>query len=189
MSDGIKDRFATKLFLNCLTCREFYFGCTMLRTTAFDAVNPSREIYPSREGQNWQIMLPMFYRYESHYIDKPMFYFVIRQDSISHAAMSRGMEARLAQNNEYKKIEETVIKSMGVPEEQEYLAILCRRFALIRFWIADEYGNLEILRKEYQTLKQNGWATDIVEKAYRRWQNPLWRLGHSLKGKRHEQHQ
>ena len=67
MSDGIKNKNEKHLFMNCLTAKEFYFGCTMLRLSAFEAVNPSREIYESREGQNWQIMLPMFYRYESLY--------------------------------------------------------------------------------------------------------------------------
>lgn len=184
MSDGLKNRFETKLFLNCLTCREFYFGCTMLRTSAFESVNPDREIYPSREGQNWQIMLPMFYRYEAHYIDKPMFYFVIREDSISHAAGKKGIDAMIEQNNACEETEAIVIKSMHIPEEKEYLDIIYKQYALIRFWIADQYGRLDILEDEYKKIRNSGWLTNEVEKAYKRWKNPIWRIGHGMKGNR-----
>lgn len=186
MSDGIKNKYETKLFMNCLTCRNFYFGCTMLRTSAFDGINPDREIYPSREGQNWQIMLPMFYQYEAHFIDKPMFYFVIREDSISHAAAHKGFDAMISQNNACEETEAKVIKAMHIPEEKEYLDIVYRQYAFIRFWLADQYAHIPALKEEYKKIKDNGWLTGEVEKAYNRWMNPGWRIGHKLKGRSHE---
>ena len=184
MSDGLKNRFETKLFLNCLTCKEFYFGCTMLRTSAFEEVNPQREIYQSREGQNWQIMLPMLYHYEAHYIDKPMFFFVIREDSISHAAAHKGADAMIKQNSACEETEAIVIKAMHVPEEKEYLDIIYKQYSMIRFWITDQYGKLNILEEEYGKMSQNGWLTDEVKKTYNRWMNPLWRIGHKLRGRK-----
>lgn len=183
MSDGVTNKYEKKLFLPCLTAKDFYFGCTMLRTSAFDSVNPQREIYPSREGQNWQIMLPMFYKYDSYYIDKPMFYFVIREDSISHAAAHKGFEAIIKQNNACEELEATVIKGMGIPEEKEYLNIVYRQYSYIRFWIADQYGKTLTLKAEYHKIKENGWLTDEIYDVHRRWMNPLWRIAHKLKAK------
>ncbi|MBQ6217762.1 MAG: glycosyltransferase family 2 protein [Erysipelotrichaceae bacterium] len=176
LSDSVKNKYEKHLFFNCLQAKDFYFGCTMLRTKSFDEVNPKREIYSSREGQNWQIMLPMFYHFDSYYIDKPMFYFVVRKDSISHNASQKGLLAQIDQNNECERIEEITVKSMGIPEEKQCLDIIHSQYSLIRFWLADKYQNKDILMKEYRFLKANGWVDEEVKKAVGRWSNPLWRF-------------
>jgi len=181
LSDGVQEKDKKDLFINCLTCKDFYFGCTMLRTEAFDKVNPEREIYPSREGQNWQIMLPMFYHYDSFYMDIPMFYFVIREDSISHAASKKGLKASMDQNNACEETEDIVIRSMIIPEEKEYLEIIHKQYSIIRFWLYDKYDNDEGLEKEYKLIKGNNWMDDSIETVYRRRNNVFWKMMHSLK--------
>ena len=181
MSDGNTEIYRKDLFYNCLTCKNFHFGCTMLKTEEFDKINPKREIYPSREGQNWQIMLPMLYHYESHYIDRPMFYFVIRDDSISHIAATKGLDAMIAQNNECEKIETITVKSMSIPEEKDCIDIIKKQYAYIRFWLADKYENIELLKKEFYDIKNNGWLNEEIKLSYKRWSNPVWRFMHSLK--------
>ncbi len=181
LSDSITDKYEKHLFFQCLQAKEFYFGCTMLRTVAFDRINPEREIYPSREGQNWQIMLPMFYNYDSYFIDKPMFYFVVREDSISHSASQRGLLAQIDQIDECERIEEITIKSMHIPEEKQCLDIIHKQYSLIRFWLADKYRNKEVLMKEYEVLKTNGWTNQEIEKVFSRWNNCFWRIIQKIK--------
>lgn len=181
LADNNPEKYNKKLFLNCLTCKNFHFGCTMLRTNAFDTVNPSREIYPSREGQNWQIMLPMFYKYDSFYIDKPMFFFVIREDSISHAASNKGLEAIIEQNNECERTEEIVIKSMHIPEEKEFLDIVHKQYAFIRFWLYDKYDDYDNLQREYLYIKENDWLDESVSDVFKRRKSVIWRFLHKVK--------
>ena len=181
LSDSITDKYEKRLFFKCLRAKEFYFGCTMLRTISFDQINPKREIYPSREGQNWQIMLPMFYNYDSYFIDKPMFYFVVREDSISHGASQKGMAAQVEQINECEKIEEFTIKSMQIPEEKQCMDIIHKQYLLIRFWLADKYRDKDALMKEYKALEANGWADNEVKKTIDRWNNVLWRIIQKIK--------
>ena len=151
-----KDLYKEDLFENCLYIRNFHFGCAMLKTEDFDKVNPEREIYPSREGQNWQLLLPMFYHYKSGYIDKAMFCFVIRGDSVSNIAAQRGLEAQLKQNEEYVKILTTTLKNMNLPEEKKYLHNIAVKYAKANLRLSREAENLEkaeLYYREVKTLK------------------------------------
>lgn len=52
-------------------------------STLFDAI-PQRRIFESREGQNWQLLLPLSYAAPYGYIDEPLFKYVVRTQSHSH---------------------------------------------------------------------------------------------------------
>ena len=160
------DKYNEKLFYNALMEYNFHFGCAMLKVSDFDIVNPQREIYPSREGQNWQLLLPMFYHYKSGYIDKQMFYFVIREDSISHIAMKEGIESRITQFEEYEKIICETIKKMSIPEEEYYLKQVAIKYAKRIFLLAIENNKSEISNKYYNKLKTLG-AVNIKIKVYK----------------------
>lgn len=66
------------------------FGNTVLKTQDFLKVCPTNHIYPSREGQNWQLMLPIAYYYKCIYIQEPLYVVVQHQDS--HSRMPRTLE-------------------------------------------------------------------------------------------------
>jgi glycosyltransferase involved in cell wall biosynthesis len=59
-------------------------NCHLVRASCFDQVNPGREINTCREGQNYQLMLPLYYFCKRLYIDKPLACYVIRKDSHYH---------------------------------------------------------------------------------------------------------
>ena len=120
MAKHNKDKYQEDMFENCLFVKNFHFGCAMLKTADFDKVNPTRDIYPSREGQNWQLLLPMFYYYKSGYIDKPMFYFVYRADSVSNCVQKQSLEKKYAQQSEHCKIILETLRFMKIPEGEEY---------------------------------------------------------------------
>ena len=81
----------------------------------------------------------------------------------------------------FEKLEATVIKSMNIPEERECLDIIYKQYAYIRFWIYDKYDDSAGVQKEYKLLKENGWLDSSVEKVYRRRNNFVWKILHSLK--------
>ena len=45
----------------------FCAGCHMIRMADFLKVNPERSIYPAKRGQNWQLLLPVYYRFNRYF--------------------------------------------------------------------------------------------------------------------------
>lgn len=60
----------------------------MIRVEDFRKINPDLEISVCREGQNYQIMLPMLYYYKRGFIDEPLATYRIHGDSHYHKARS-----------------------------------------------------------------------------------------------------
>ena len=80
-------------FLNHLTGQPLYCpGCHMVRSDAFLDVNPTRMIYPSRYGQNNQLLMPIYYKYRHKFLDIPLYGYVIIDNSMSHKELSRNEE-------------------------------------------------------------------------------------------------
>lgn len=60
-------------------------GCYMVRVSSFDKVNPNREIYEDRKGQNIQMLMPLYFSGKVLYLDKPVyFYSTYNVNSVSH---------------------------------------------------------------------------------------------------------
>ncbi|MBR4962018.1 MAG: glycosyltransferase family 2 protein, partial [Clostridia bacterium] len=55
----------------------------MAKREAIISTIPARHIYESREGQNWQLMLPLAYKYECGYLDEVLCKIVSHNDSHS----------------------------------------------------------------------------------------------------------
>lgn len=60
-------------------------GTYMVRTDVLFDIYTDRNIYPSRMGQNFQILLPVAYRNKIGYIDVPLMEYYINENSHSHA--------------------------------------------------------------------------------------------------------
>ena len=59
-------------------------GCHMIRTTSFEKVNPERDIYEYRRGQNWQMLLPVYYEFERYFLNVPLYNYIVYSNSMSH---------------------------------------------------------------------------------------------------------
>lgn len=64
---------------------EYTPGIYMVRAQALKMVLPQEGIYPSRIGQNMQILLPLAYNYRCGYLKEDLFRYVIRETSHSHS--------------------------------------------------------------------------------------------------------
>lgn len=159
MSVGHNDEANPNCFYNMLLCENYHFGCAMVRTKEFDVVNPQREIYESREGQNYQILLPVYYHYKTGYIDKPMFYCVIRNDSISNSAITRGNRALINQLEEYRMIIHKTIEFMNIPDGNECLKLVDEKLDKKAFYYANDEENVDLLRYYYHRLKKTNKIT------------------------------
>ena len=61
----------------------------LIRTKDFCRINPSRSIHECKEGQNYQLLLPLYYFYKRIYINEPLGYYVVREQSHGHMKRSR----------------------------------------------------------------------------------------------------
>ncbi len=56
-------------------------GTIMVRMNALKSALPKEGIYESKEGQNWQLILPLAYNFKCGYINRSLFHYVIHRDS------------------------------------------------------------------------------------------------------------
>ena len=112
--------------------------CHMLRMEAFQKINPALEISKCRAGQNYQILLPMYYFYERCYIEEPLAYYVIRKDSHYHS--QRTYEEELVRLNALLDMLEETFQLMGIPDglKKEYKNQSV--FMLEKRRLLEEYG-------------------------------------------------
>jgi glycosyltransferase involved in cell wall biosynthesis len=79
------NRFDRNHFVQLLTGNSiFTAACHMVRMDVFDETHKDRKIFQSRVGAVWQMLLPIYYKYNRGFIDKPLVKWVQRKDSISN---------------------------------------------------------------------------------------------------------
>lgn len=146
----------------------FCSGCHMLRMSAFDKVNPKHEIYPARRGQNWQMLLPMYYRYKRYFLDKPLYGYIIYSNSMSQGDNSE--EKVLERINEHEKILEETLKNieMNPDIQQKYLNIVKKRYTEKRFYVAIDFRDKKLLKEKYNMLKQLSAVNRDIHRLYLR---------------------
>ena len=133
-------------------------GCYMARRDAFLSVNPRREIYPSRAGQNWQMLLPLAYKYKCGYIDEPLFTYVVRSGSHSHSVC--GFSEQLQRCDDHKDILEKTIDSinMSINDKLKYYAIIEEKYLRKKFKLSLAFREKDLIEYYFAELKQKNLA-------------------------------
>lgn len=125
-------------------------GCYMVRTKAFLDSNPSCQIYNSRGGQNWQMLLPISYKYKCGFLPKILYDYYVRKNSHSHVGINN-IQTSLKRIEAYEDILKTVLKEMGLYEK--YKEALEIKYIVKRFKIAFRFNDKKLLNHEYKSLK------------------------------------
>ena len=146
----------------------FCSGCHMIRMSAFNKVNPERHIFPARRGQNWQMLLPVYYRFNRYYLDEPLYAYIVYPDSMSSGDIT---EQRVLQRwKEHQEIIFETLKSIEMPESEResYMRQTAIRYAYKNFYTAIDYRDKSLLRKQYKYLCENGANDMNIDSLYRR---------------------
>lgn len=95
----------------------------LIRTEAMKKINPKMEINECIEGQNYQILIPLYYYYKRFYIQEALGYYVVRNQSHGHLKRSR-QELKDRYTRLWQMLEE-ILSSMNLPEMeiQRYMGI------------------------------------------------------------------
>ncbi len=148
----------------------FCSGCHMVRTEAFLEANPERSIYPAKRGQNWQMLLPVYYKHKRYFLNKPLYNYIIYKSSMSKGANT--MEKFLLRYGEHEEILNATLKQIeknhGVNLD-EYFKFIADKYFKLRLKVALEYKNSEFFMQEYLN-KQNSIGLDNFDRMYY-WQN------------------
>lgn len=154
-ADGLVHKYEPDQFEYLLVEKShFCSGCHMLRMSAFDKVNPEHEIYPARRGQNWQLLLPMYYHYKRYFLDKPLYGYIIYPDSMSQGDNSE--EKIFERWDEHETILSETLKKidMDTDARKKYLDIVTKRYIKKRFYTAIDFKDKTMLKIMYKKVKQ-----------------------------------
>lgn len=146
----------------------FCAGCHMIRMADFEKVNPKREIYPAKRGQNWQLLLPVYYKFKRYYLDEPLYAYVVYPNSMSSGDMTEEKEM-----NRWGEHEEIIRQTLcRIPltenEVEKYDNEITIRYAKKRFFTAIDYRDKKMIKEQYMILKDCQDNTDEIRALYLR---------------------
>ena len=143
-----KDIFLDLILENTFCCCSY-----MVRVDALRAIYPDLQIYESRQGQNWQILVPMAAAHICGYIDEPLYLYIIRNNSHSH--QKRTLEESLQR---YDGLEDILRRSVAISgrtdRDYDRIIYIKRLKHYLRIYL--EYGDSENATRYYKMLRQEG---------------------------------
>ncbi len=149
------------IFLDLILQRNVYYagGAYMFRTSTFIECVPSRRIYESRGGQNWQMLLPVLYTNACGYLPEILYYIVEHNDS--HSRNLETFQQKVDRTFEHEAILVNTIFGIPAMSEKEkiyYQKIVECRYSRKRFKLAVvEKKKLEAM-EYYQILRSRKQA-------------------------------
>jgi glycosyltransferase involved in cell wall biosynthesis len=146
--------------------RVYFTGMGFIfRSSRYLEVNPSRSIFFNKSGSNWQLILPIAYKYKCTFINKTLGDYVIRRNSASRFEHNIDMFDTL---NDFEIILNEMIKMINPKDKQYYLDMIKHIFMKERLKIAYELKNIELLEQQYQLIKSENILTNKEKRIYYR---------------------
>ena len=151
-------------------------GSIMVRSESLKKALPDLTIFESREGQNWQLMLPLAYTCKYGYIKEVLFKYVVHNDSHSH--MKRSFEREIQRRQNFYILQKnTINKIVGMSEEEKkyWINYAEGRMKYSQYVIANRYHKYAISKSlKNELVKSNikiNWRdraviVDMVEASY-----------------------
>lgn len=151
-------------------------GCHMFRTEAFLQANPDRYIYPSREGQNIQMLLPMYYMHKRYMLYKPVYNYIIYANSHSHKKSSK--ERQLQRCMGLNEIRRQTLLHMSLSESELERCFQKSDIAMheAMLGVAVEYRDRTLAKQQRDLLKSMHAYDDRCKRRYREATSPLFRM-------------
>ncbi|WP_408071403.1 glycosyltransferase family A protein [Butyrivibrio sp. JL13D10] len=131
-------------------------GVYMARTEAILGAIPSRHIMKSDVGQNWQMLMPLTYKYKCGYIKEVLFSYVIREDS--HSRREKKLEDVIEKLHKQNDLIACVLKEMGL-ENSKYMDMLKDKVVRKEFDNGYFFKDKQLMKQKYKELKDMGRCT------------------------------
>ena len=131
-------------------------GVYMARREAILDAIPDRHIIPSRLGQNWQILLPLSYKYACGYIKEDLFTYIVREDS--HSRKNNSLDEVLIKLRSHNDLLVNILDDMGLADSK-YMGMLEAKLIRKEFDNGYHYKNKELMKAKYNELREMGKDT------------------------------
>lgn len=159
-------------------------GSYMVRTEILFEFYPDRNIYPSRFGQNMQIILPVAYKRSFGLIDEPLMVYVVHENSLSQAGASETKKDKDDKNfYGYFDIYQHMIEDIITDADEK-----CLYSSRLNSWLfrhecekAIEAKDRKTLMVKYKQLILTGQATTEDKIRFNSYLNPLVSLYYRIK--------
>lgn len=128
-------------------------GAWMARSKYFLDVRPNREIEISGQGQNWQMLLPLAYKYPIGKVDEYLFKYIVYNNSHSH--QKRNYEEALKYIEGKNKGLTLILNNikMSANDFREYMEIIKKFIYLEKLNCSILYNNKDDFNRVYLILK------------------------------------
>ena len=180
VTENTRQKNQFKLMLNGYSV--FCSGCHMVRTEAFLQVNPEREIYQARRGQNWQLLLPLYHKFNRYFLDKPLYNYVIYQNSMSRS--DNNMEDKLLRYDEHQDIlihTLSMIENVQKTSLQKEKDFVKKECAYNKMHVALVYNEYKAFDREFKVKKEYGIEKRDIIYLMRRYIKPINKLYFKIK--------
>lgn len=154
------NRFADNQFeLMLIGESQFCSGTHMIKMSCLRDVNYNLEIFPCKRGQNWQLLLPVYYKFKRHYLDIPLYNYISYDSSMSKGDGT--FHDKMFRSNEHEEIITRTLQSMEMPQEdkEKYLDEIRMRYVWRRMSFAFFHREKKVFKENYSYLKQNNKLT------------------------------
>lgn len=144
-----EDIFVDLILLKTYGC----CGCYMLKRNLFESIYPQRDIYESRYGQNWQILVPASSKSKCGYIDATLY--IVYEHDDSHSRSKKTVEQEIERWDGFTDI---LLKAIEVSEcnKQEAERLIKENCARQQFYYAIELKNRDVLKEKFSSLRKYG---------------------------------
>lgn len=159
ISEGFPESHKEDQFELCIKGESYICcHCFMVRASLFLKVNPTRSIYTGRNEQNWQLMLPVYYKNKRYFLNEPLCSYVISSTSHSHSKLST--EKAIDRANGYIEILSHTLDSIEMPdsERSRYMNIVLNIYARKKLYLCVNTGNNSLAKEQLNILKSIGTA-------------------------------
>ncbi len=164
VTEGVKQENQFNLMLNGDSV--FCSGCHMVRTEAFLEVNPNRSIYPAKRGQNWQMLLPIYFNFNRYFLDKPLYNYIIYNKSMS--SRDNSAEKLLLRYNEHEELLNSTLKQIEKTQNvdlSKYFKFIADKYFKLRMRVALKQKKSQLFIDEY-VKKQNCVGLDNLDRMF-----------------------
>lgn len=117
----------------------------MIRVDFLRKINPDMNISLCREGQNYQLLLPMLYYYKRGYVDVPLGCYRIHTDS--HCHQERSIDEKLERFDALLEMLRETLHSIGLGEEEILHLVKRSTFYMEKGRFMENAGIKQMVRK------------------------------------------
>lgn len=114
-----KNKERENYFEDLILEKNIIFNGHLTKSNCFFESNKSKRnyIYPSREGQNWQMLLPLAYNYKCGYINEPLYKYIVRKNS--HSREKRNYYDWIKRYENFELLLLETLKRIDIKKEDE----------------------------------------------------------------------